>query len=319
MTVEAAVRPRRGQRIRRRGLVVAVAAVLFAAACTGTDAGDDVSTDADDVSTGATDASAAVPSVVVTTGIWADVVSNVGCDDSVSVTTIIPPGGDPHAYEPSLRDRETMGAADLVVANGLALEERLEDTLEAVAAEGVHVFKMSDHIETIDFEFEAAHHDHDEDDGHDEHDDEDGHEDEHGHDDDGTKTSTATTRPRPRRDGHDEDEHDHDEDDGHEDDDGHDHDEDGGHDHEDDDGHEDDGHDGRRARPRRRRPRRRRWARPRRRRRPRGRARARRRRRPRGRTRARPLRWCRPAHLVRSAARRGRPGRACRRADPCRR
>ena len=250
MTVEAAVRPRRGQRIRRRGLVVAVAAVLFAAACTGTDAGDDVSTDADDVSTDATDASAVVPSVVVTTGIWADVVSNVGCDDSVSVTTIIPPGGDPHAYEPSLRDRETMGAADLVVANGLALEERLEDTLEAVAAEGVHVFKMSDHIETIDFEFEAAHHDHDEDDGHDEHDDDDGHEDEHGHDDDGHDDEDGHDHDEDGHDEHDddghEDEHGHD-DDGHDDEDGHDHDEDGHedeHGHDDDDGHDDeDGHE----------------------------------------------------------------------------
>lgn len=190
MPVEAVANQRRSRGFRKSGLAVTAAAVLFAAACTGSES----DTDAVD----ATDASPAVPSVVATTGIWADVVSNVGCDGSVSVTTLISAGGDPHTYEPSLRDRETMDAADLVVANGLGLEERLEDTLEAVAAEGVHVFEVAEHIDTIEFEFSDGHgheedmhdeedgHDHDEEDGHDDHDDdmhdeEDGHEDEHDH------------------------------------------------------------------------------------------------------------------------------------------
>ena len=186
MTAEAGANRQRRRRIRKSGLVVAAAVALFAAACTGTDA----ETDAAD----ATDASSAVPSVVTTTSIWGDVVSNVGCEDSVSVTTLIPQGGDPHSYEPSLRDRETMGAADLVVANGLGLEERIEDTLEAVAAEGVHVFEMAEHIETIEFSFSSGHddhaemdeHGHAEEDGHDDHAEEDGHddhaeEDDHGH------------------------------------------------------------------------------------------------------------------------------------------
>lgn len=239
MTDEADANQRRRRRIRKSGLVVAAAAALFAAACTGTDA----DTDAPD----APDASSAVPSVVTTTSIWGDVVSNVGCEDSVSVTTLIPQGGDPHSYEPSLRDRETMGAADLVVANGLGLEERLEDTLEAVAAEGVHVFEMAEHIETIEFSFSGGHDDHghddhDEMDEHDDHDEEDGHDDhddEDGHDD------------HDEVDGHDdhddEDGHDHD-DEGHEDDhdeeDGHDHDEDGHDDEDMHDDHEDEhGHD----------------------------------------------------------------------------
>ncbi|WP_419864065.1 metal ABC transporter substrate-binding protein [Candidatus Poriferisodalis sp.] len=220
MTVEAVANRQRPRRIRRSGLVVTVAAVLFAAACTGTDS--------DTEAVDATDASSTVPSVVATTGIWADVVSNVGCDDSVSVTTLIPQGGDPHTYEPSLRDRETMDAADLVVANGLGLEERLEDTLEAVAAEGVHVFEVAEHIDTIEFEFSGGHddHGHGEEDGHDDHDEEDGHDDDHdeedGHDD------------HDEEDGHDDD---HDEEDGHDDD----HE---GHDHDEEDGHDDHGHEG---------------------------------------------------------------------------
>ena len=218
MTVEAVANRQRPRRIRRSGLVVTVAAVLFAAACTGADS--------DTEAVDATDAPSAVPSVVATTGIWADVVSNVGCGASVTVTTLIPPGGDPHTYEPSLRDRETMDAADLVVANGLGLEERLEDTLEAVAAEGVHVFEVAEHIDTIEFEFSGGHddHGHGDEDGHDDHDDHEGHDhdEEDGHDD------------------HDDHEgHDHDEEDGHDD-----HDDHEGHDHDEEDGHDDhDDHD----------------------------------------------------------------------------
>ncbi|WP_419854172.1 metal ABC transporter solute-binding protein, Zn/Mn family [Candidatus Poriferisodalis sp.] len=240
MTAEAGANQRRRRRIRKSGLVVAAAVALFGAACTGTDA----ETDAAD----ATDASSTVPSVVTTTSIWGDVVSNVGCEDSVSVTTLIPQGGDPHSYEPSLRDRETMGAADLVVANGLGLEERIEDTLEAVAAEGVHVFEVAEHIDTIEFEFSGGHDDH----GHDDHDemDEHGHDEEDGHDDHDEEDGHG----HDEEDGHDdhdeEDGHDHDEEDGHDDhdeEDGHDHDEEDGHDdHDEEDGHdhdEEDGHD----------------------------------------------------------------------------
>jgi len=209
VTIEAGAHQRGGRRIRRSGLVVTVAAVLFAAACTGSD------DDADAVD--AADAPSAVPSVVATTGIWADVVSNVGCEDSVSVTTLIPEGGDPHSFEPSLRDRETMDAADLVVANGLGLEERLVDTLEAVAAEGVHVFEVAEHIETIEFEFSGGHDDHGDDDHDEGHDEDDGHDDDHdeGHDED------------DHSDHEDEDGHDHD-DEAHEDEHDHAHDHSGG-------------------------------------------------------------------------------------------
>lgn len=182
---------------RRRWKAVPAAAVLFVAACTGTSADE-----ADSDATPGADSASEAPSVVVTTGIWADVAGNVGCDDSVSITTIIPPGGDPHTFEPSLRDRETMDDADLVIANGLGLEESLHDTLEAVAEAGTPIFELGDHIETIEFDIAAAHgHGEAEGDGHDDEDEADegeGHDEDEGEDD-----------------GHDEDEGDgHDEDEG---------------------------------------------------------------------------------------------------------
>jgi zinc/manganese transport system substrate-binding protein len=87
--------------------------------------------------------------IVATTTIWADVVANVACDGLADVRTVVPPGGDPHSFEPSLRDRETMGNATLVVANGLGLEESMTDTIDAVESDGVPVLRVGEFVDTI--------------------------------------------------------------------------------------------------------------------------------------------------------------------------
>jgi zinc/manganese transport system substrate-binding protein len=86
------------------------------------------------------------PSIIATTSIWADVVSNVSCGEA-RVETLIPVGSDPHGFEPSLADRKRMEEAVLVIANGLGLEEGLDDTLAAVAEGGTPVFLMGEHID----------------------------------------------------------------------------------------------------------------------------------------------------------------------------
>ncbi len=108
--------------------------------------------------------------VVATTSIWADITANVACDGLADVQTIIAPGGDPHSFEPSLRDRELMDNADLVVANGLFLEESLEDTIDAVESNGVAVLRVGDSLDPIPTA--GASHDDDHDDDSDDHDDE---------------------------------------------------------------------------------------------------------------------------------------------------
>ncbi len=189
-------------------------AALVAAACSGDPSPEPPSADAE------------TPTILATTSIWADVVSNVACDGLAEVVTIIPVGGDPHGYEPSLQDTERMTNASLVVANGLTLEGRLEDTLEAVAASGTPVLEFAAVMDPIPFEGHAdeGHMGH-EDEGHDDHDDE-GHDD---HDDEGHEG----------HDDHDDEGHDDHDDEGH-DDEGHD---DEGHDDHDDEGHDDEGHD----------------------------------------------------------------------------
>ncbi len=170
-------------RSRRSRIWTALAAVavlaIAAAACSGDDAG----------SVAAPEAETAVeaPTILVTTGIWADIVSNVACGGLADIETIIPVGGDPHGYEPSLQDRARMENAALVVANGLELEEGLEDTLEAVEESGTPVFHFAEGMDTIPFSFEGGHHA--EDDGEEGHGDEEDEEAEEGHGDEDEEAS----------------------------------------------------------------------------------------------------------------------------------
>ncbi len=98
-----------------------------------------------DTTSGASSATDA-PVIVATTSIWADVTGHVACDGLAEIETVIPIGGDPHSFEPSLRDRQVLEDADLIVANGLLLEESLEDTIDAAAEHGTPVFRFADEM-----------------------------------------------------------------------------------------------------------------------------------------------------------------------------
>lgn len=68
--------------------------------------------------------------VVATTTIFADLVAQVG-GSRVSVTALVPKGGEVHTFDPTPSDARRLAEADLVVANGLGLD----DWLTKVAAE----------------------------------------------------------------------------------------------------------------------------------------------------------------------------------------
>ena len=124
---------------RRSAPTALVAALVVLAACGSDDSG------ANSDNTVRLD----TPIVVATTSIWADITTNVACNGLAQVLTIIPPGGDPHSFEPSLRDRETMDSADLVVANGLFLEESLADTIDAAESNGVSVLRVGEELDPL--------------------------------------------------------------------------------------------------------------------------------------------------------------------------
>ena len=120
---------------RRYRTALALTTGLFAA----------VSACGDDTTSGAS-SDTDTPVIVATTSIWADVTSNLACDGLAEIESVIPSGGDPHSFEPSLRDRQVLEDADLIVANGLLLEESLEDTIDAAAEDGTPVFRFADQM-----------------------------------------------------------------------------------------------------------------------------------------------------------------------------
>ena len=85
------------------------------------------------------------PSVVVTTSVLGSVVRDL-VGDRAAVTVLMGNGVDPHDWSPSAKDIEKVMNADIVVANGLALEESFEKTLDEAEAAGVRVFHATDHI-----------------------------------------------------------------------------------------------------------------------------------------------------------------------------
>jgi ABC-type Zn uptake system ZnuABC Zn-binding protein ZnuA len=111
--------------------------------------------------------------VVTSMTVLADLVRQVG-GERVSVHSIIPAGRDVHSFDPSPSDAVLLAAADLLVMNGVGLDEWLED-LAADAAPGVAQVMLGENLEGVEY---LEGHDHDNGHGHDE-DDEHHDEDEH--------------------------------------------------------------------------------------------------------------------------------------------
>jgi manganese/iron transport system substrate-binding protein len=78
--------------------------------------------------------------VVATTSIVADIVSQVG-GDMINLILLLPVGSDPHSFEATPRDLANVAEAHVVFANGLGLEEFLDEILENAGGEAttVHV------------------------------------------------------------------------------------------------------------------------------------------------------------------------------------
>ena len=85
------------------------------------------------------------PNIVVTYSVLGSVVSEL-VGDRATVTVLIPDGQDPHDFQPSARDIETINNADIVVSNGLDFEEGLEDVLASAIESGVSVYMVGENI-----------------------------------------------------------------------------------------------------------------------------------------------------------------------------
>lgn len=116
-------------------VTVLAAASLVLSACGGS---------SDTATAGAT-TSAQRPVIVATTPLLGAIVRDA-VGDGAEVRVVMPNGSDPHEWRPSAKDVAALQSADLVVQNGLGLEQGLEEAVKQAGAEGVPVFTATDHI-----------------------------------------------------------------------------------------------------------------------------------------------------------------------------
>jgi len=83
--------------------------------------------------------------IVVTYSVLGSVVQDL-VGDSFEVKVLIPNGLDPHEWEPSAKDVETLNKADLIVENGLGLEGGMEKALNGARKSGVKMFTAADQV-----------------------------------------------------------------------------------------------------------------------------------------------------------------------------
>jgi zinc/manganese transport system substrate-binding protein len=123
--------------------------------------------------------------VVATTSIVGELVAMLLQDDG-EVRVLMGSGVDPHGYQGSAADAAAMREADLVVANGLQLEEGLDAMLAAAVVDGVRVLTLADKLAPIAYsagsdDVHDVHDVHSDHDGHSDHSDDDhsDHDDDH--------------------------------------------------------------------------------------------------------------------------------------------
>ncbi len=86
------------------------------------------------------------PLVVVTTAVLGALVRDL-VGGAARVHVLMPAATDPHDWQPSAQDIESLRSADLVVENGLDLEESLADALDAAREDGIPMFTAAEHVE----------------------------------------------------------------------------------------------------------------------------------------------------------------------------
>ncbi|MGC2241130.1 MAG: metal ABC transporter substrate-binding protein [Acidimicrobiia bacterium] len=117
--------------IRRGGVYVLIAAL--ATACATTPSGSDDR-----------------PFIVATTTIVGDIVSHV-VGDEARVEVLMPVGVDAHDFTASARQAADLAQADLIVSNGLGLEEGLTDVIDAAVSDGVNLVEVGPLADPIPF------------------------------------------------------------------------------------------------------------------------------------------------------------------------
>ncbi|OZF51672.1 zinc ABC transporter substrate-binding protein AztC [Rhodococcus sp. 14-2470-1a] len=94
--------------------------------------------------------SSGTPTIVVTTNILGDITSNI-VGDQADVLVLMPPNSDPHSFEISAAEAARVESADLLIANGLGLEEGVAKTIDAARANGTDILEVGPGVDPIDY------------------------------------------------------------------------------------------------------------------------------------------------------------------------
>ncbi len=146
-----------GMTLHRAALALLSSSLLVVAGCSATEQGDGSEAPTSDQA--AVPAVVEGPSVVVTTTILGSVVGDIltcAVDSDSSMTVVMPIGADPHDFQPSSEQVAAMSTAELVVANGLFLEEGLVSVLESLETDGVNVLHVAELVDPLPFVDEHA-------------------------------------------------------------------------------------------------------------------------------------------------------------------
>jgi ABC-type Zn uptake system ZnuABC Zn-binding protein ZnuA len=84
--------------------------------------------------------------VIATTSVFADL-AQLALGDNVTIETIIPAGVDVHTFEPSPADAQKLAGADLIVMNGLGLDEWALSLLDAAGKSEENVLELAEGID----------------------------------------------------------------------------------------------------------------------------------------------------------------------------
>lgn len=87
--------------------------------------------------------------IVATTGMIADMVSEIG-GDKVSVKGLMGPGVDPHLYKASAGDVALLSKADVIFYNGLHLEGKMAEIFEQMNKRGISTVAVTEGVDRDD-------------------------------------------------------------------------------------------------------------------------------------------------------------------------
>lgn len=86
--------------------------------------------------------------ISVTTSILGDVVENI-VGNAGTVHVLMPAGSDPHNYQLSTKDISKMMSSDLIIENGLGLEEGLAASLKSAKSDGLEILTVGEFIDPL--------------------------------------------------------------------------------------------------------------------------------------------------------------------------